>query len=117
MKAKKVFLIAIGLSCPWIGSASTDPNAVAVNDAQPMKLEGTLDCEPRKRSTTDFVQVDLVQVDGEKLKVSDPSPELTAFCSSNGAPKKRLMVEGALTSKFLLWGGNLKVTKFSISQN
>jgi hypothetical protein len=103
------------------GYASTDPAAtqpqvesVASNS---LNLEGNLKCFYSRTGT--FVQfVDFVKADGDSIAVSGPSDELKAQCAPAGQlSAAKLKVEGELTSRFLFWGGNLRVKNFQVSKN
>lgn len=101
------------------GFASTDQSveqqSVSASDSKAdLKLEGKLKCY-YSRSGAFVYFVDLVKnSDGEALSISDPSDEIKAKC---GAALTNYQVEGEITPKFLLWGGNLKVKSIQVSKN
>lgn len=110
-------LATVTLSIPAF--AATDPSATQaqVSEATQASLEGTLKCWYSKSGTVQMVELENA-TDGGEIKLVDYQDDLKAHCPPRGQKASaKVKVDGEMTPKFLLWGGNFRVKSFAVSQN
>ena len=78
---------------------------------------GSLSCWHGRSGQVQIVEL-MTEGENETLKLVDYSQDLKSLCpKSDESRTKKVEVNGEITSKFLLWGGNLKVKSFQVTQN
>ncbi len=96
---------------------ASDQQLVFPGEAATEGESGTLQCESRRYRPDEIVQVNFVsEATGDSTKISNPTRDLKSLCPQFSKTTQKVKVVGSKTGKFLLWGGNLKVSRVSLTQ-
>ena len=117
----KLSILAAGtimgtMSFPVFGFGS--PSDVKPNnqEARVISKEGILSCwHSRRRDAIQMIELKTSD-DNETIKLVDYEENLQALCPPSGQESSaKIQVKGEYTSRFLFWGGNLRVRSFNVS--
>ncbi len=101
----------------WAEKSAPKANELATDKQEDLgTYSGEVRCtESDKEENTvhDDCDLELVRSDGEVFDIED-SPELAAAACKNHSRHLKVKIEAEKTPRFLFWGGNLKVKKYSV---